>query len=620
MRLIVNGYDIELDPNVAIARTLQVNDIGSVATRQASYTNTFNLPKTAKNTKAFQMLGIVGNNSNVPYQKNECYLYSDSGESIVYKGWALITSTDKEFKCNIYDGVIDLFKAIENKNLSDLDLSEVNHTKTLTTVVNSFSSNLNYRYILADYNGKARVGTSLNIDYLIPSVKVSYLLSKIEQYTGFTFNGSFKNLNDFKDLWLTYPKGVPSTSGVVVFNSTDLSSEETRFDDQAFIRYRMIIGTHTQTGFVVSPDGKSITATENISINATIKINPNILIDVTNVGFFSYYPTANFEGNVFTCDGTEREFIIPLELAAGQTKTFDINVFFDTQYDITAQSVNSQNDAFINVKFEKALAISFSDEFKNLKIKDFINEIMQRFCLTAYKDKYTNVYQFKRLNEVFNANSIDWSDKFQENTSEEYKLSYAQLNWLRYKYNDDSADYNDGFFAINNVNLPEKTTVINSFAYSPEREFSNSLGLTTPTRVYKFWNKEVKDNGSVEYKGLNNRFYFLKHTNVTFESPISVTSDLLGGSQSITSAPVESYNGLSFSDTVDNYYPELTKILNKTKVQSLIMRLNERDVLNFDFSKPIYIKQLGGNFLVNKILNFIPFQNTKVEVIRIGEL
>jgi hypothetical protein len=94
----------------------------------------------------------------------------------------------------------------------------------------------------------------------------------------------------------------------------------------------------------------------------------------------------------------------------------------------------------------------------------------------------------------------------------------------------------------------------------------------------------------------------------------------LGGSQSITSAPVESYNGLSFSDTVDNYYPELTKLLNKTKVESLIMRLNERDVLNFDFSKPIYIKQLGGNFLVNKILNFIPFQNTKVEVIRIGEL
>lgn len=37
MRLIINGFDIELPPNVTIARTIQANDIGSPNTRQTSF-------------------------------------------------------------------------------------------------------------------------------------------------------------------------------------------------------------------------------------------------------------------------------------------------------------------------------------------------------------------------------------------------------------------------------------------------------------------------------------------------------------------------------------------------------------------------------------------------------
>jgi hypothetical protein len=53
-----------------------------------------------------------------------------------------------------YDGNIDLYKAIENTTLGDLNLTGLTHTKDVATVVNTFTATP-YKYILADYNGQA---------------------------------------------------------------------------------------------------------------------------------------------------------------------------------------------------------------------------------------------------------------------------------------------------------------------------------------------------------------------------------------------------------------------------------------------------------------------------------
>jgi hypothetical protein len=78
-----------------------------------------------------------------------------------------------------YDGNIDLYKAIENTTLGDLNLTGLTHTKDVATVVNTFTATtLPYKYILADYNGQATYtstsggtsATTINVDYyLVPS-------------------------------------------------------------------------------------------------------------------------------------------------------------------------------------------------------------------------------------------------------------------------------------------------------------------------------------------------------------------------------------------------------------------------------------------------------------------
>ena len=198
--LYINGNPIELSEVSPIAQTKQVNDIASLENRQTNFTNKFTVPPTPSNVRAMGKLYITGNTSNIPYQKNTCDLFDAvTGLCMIYKGWANITgSSDKGYEIYVYDGNLEIYKAIENKTLGDLDLTDLEHSKTLYEVISTFDDSKPYKYILADYNGKALFDTNkINIDYLVPSVRASWLVAKIETYTGFVLNGSFKNNPDF---------------------------------------------------------------------------------------------------------------------------------------------------------------------------------------------------------------------------------------------------------------------------------------------------------------------------------------------------------------------------------------------------------------------------------------
>jgi hypothetical protein len=599
MRLIINGFDIELEPDEKIARTLQVNDILSLNNRQANYTNSFSIRRTDKNKEAFEMLGAVGITNYLPYQKNEVYLYTDDGECIVYKGWAVIQSTDKDYKINIYDGNIDLYKAIENKSLGDLDLSEIDHNKTLTTVVNSFTANLNYKYIVADYNGKMVYNTNrINIDYLVPSAKVSYLWNKIFETYGFTYEGSVFNTVDFTNLWLSYPKfNAPQGTPVSILNYTT-----TTVTDEAPPQVNYVVtesGTYDfqlldySTGYVTASlwdqngfTGISYIADNRILINGNLVLGPVVDLAI---------------GDVITSD-----YLINETLEVGQ---FVILTFVgDFQYQFS-------------LSFYQGQIVSFTNELKDFNIKDFITEILNRFGLTPFKDKYTNHYKFLTLQELLQDNSIvDWSreqNKFVEKISERYIYgSYAQENNFAYKYNDNESDYYNSEILINNVNLADAKTVVNSRVYAPEKD-PTFLIHDLQTNVYKMWNKEVKDNGDVEYKGLQKRYYLMRENTHTFTDNTQIGSQSAGLHQAITTIPVESFYNLRMEDIVRNYYKNIGSILNLSKMVDATIYLNETDIANIDFSKLYWIEQLSSYFILNKISNFTKKGITKVELIKV---
>lgn len=601
MKLFINSFEIELEPNVVIAKTLQVNDIGSVETRQSSYTNTFNIPKTSKNTKALNMLGIVGNDSNIPYQKNECYLYSDSGECIVYKGWADITETSSTYMCNIYDGIIDLYKAIDNKTLADLDLTALAHDKTPTEVNSTQSLTKPYVYILADYNGKAKYDNKINTDFLVPAVKASWIMDRIQDFTGFTFNGNFKTNPDYTNLYLTYPKASPPTIGAELLFDDTISGYETGINTTFPV---LTPTTYDTTKLQLLDSGKKIKALVDIKIRVTFTINTTLITP---------YPTGIFLGQVFECNGTLRTLSRFYVLNAGDEISFPFAVFYEEEPDFPISVL------FFSCSIKELTnAVLFEEEFAGMTIKQFMNEILWRFNLTIFNSKYSKDYTFKYLSEIINATPIDWSDKFQDLENENYIYgSYGQRSWLRLRYNDSNSFFNDGYVEVQNANLPDSKTVIQSSTYSHEFNPTGEIGFTS--NLYPFWSKEVKEGTDlINYKPLSNRFYFMRCTPITL-TDTSLTSEELGLSEVISTAQKESALGLGFNSIVESYYPDLKSLINKSKVLTATMRLNEQDIININFSIPVYIKQLGGSFLINKISNYIPFKDVKVELIKISK-
>lgn len=620
MRLIINGYNIEIDSDEKISRTLQVNDIADLENRQANYSATFKIPRTANNVRAFNRLGINGNNSNTPYQRNNAYLYADNEECIVYNGWAVIKETSEYYSANIIDGNIDLYKAIENTTLSDLDLSDVNHFKTLDNVVNSFDGSNTYKYILADYNGKAFYDTDkINIDYLVPSLPVSYLWDKIFETYGFTYEGQVFNTFNYENLFLTYPKGTadaneePDIYVESTYNNLDVNINGTDTVNIVHENPTLNDGTFLSNdiGFVVPNDGTYVIASD-LDINVFINVPPeglelsNYVLEVLVNGVV----VDVLQGGASNL-GTNPLY---LQLNAGDIITLQIGAGDE----IDSVSFNSGS---ITYGFLAGFNINFNETFIDFDTKDFLKMVLNRFGLTPFKDKYTNHYKFLTLEERLQTAEVeDWSsynNKFQRKVKESYIYgNYAQQNDFTYKYNDQESTYNDGFILIDNVNLEDNKTVVKSKIYSPEKLPTNIF--EKQTNVYKLWDKEVKDDGSVTYKELDKRFYLLRSDNYVFNNSVTIGSETLQTETTISQAPFESFFKLSFSDIIEDYYTPLSQILDKARVEQHEIYLTQTDVVNINFETLKWIEDLNNYYILNKVSNFRGTDIVKCEMIKVN--
>jgi len=621
--LYINGQLADLEPGQVIAQTRQVNDLNSLDNRQASYTNKFNLPKTAKNVKIMQFLTMPGNSSTIPYRENTCSLYSHTGECFVYNGRAVITDGGNAYECVVYDGIIDLYKAIENKTLADLGLSELSHDKEIQTIVSTWvtSNTLPYKYIVADYNGDttATAQDMLNIDYLIPSARVSYLWKLIFDTYGVTCSGSVFNTQNFKNLWLTFPKSANAAeTQTEVFSSNDylFLPLQPPYNDynSVFLDYSI-----AQTNLLANTGNRHLTVTEqgyySIQISGNFKVtNDVILYYAKNAGAYNLTPQIPAPVVVKDVLHNNQDFSVTLNLYLNDG---DSICFFLKKW---GNPFSFNDDNQLEVSMVKVnTAVDFPGAFKSFSITDFLKEIVHRFGLTIFKDKYSNHYEFLTLQEVLQtAQHADWSSKFSKKLAENYLYgSYAQRNWLRYAYNDKEANYNDSFIQVNNVNLADGKDVFKSKIYAPEFIPSNIFGITT--NVYKFWDREIGEDSegekTIKYKPLDARYYLLR-AQLGFHS-MSLYSDVMPQTQSTAFYYRESYNKLLFQDSVQEYYAPLQKILQNAQLITAEIWLTETDIANLDFKKLVYIEQLGGYYLLNKVNNYVPGKVTTCELVKV---
>lgn len=641
--LYINGQLTDLDAGQVIAQTKQVNDLNSLENRQTSYTNKFKLPKTANNILIMDFLTLAGNKSNIPYQKNECSLYSDNGECFVYKGWAIITDGGDNYEVVVYDGIIDLYKMIENVSLASLDLSALNHTKNFDSIINSWdvTQEKPYRYILADYNGNtgqpnAVLGNPLlYIDHLVPSVNVAWLWYRIFITYGMTYSGSIFDTQEFNNLWMTYPNGIDAEDAVIpVFTANNLDHYNTPHGGTTDMYWKTMLFQYVDSSLFnttyLQPDPNSfrLTALEpgyyRIRISGKLKsVDRVVLLLAKNITSTTNQALedipVNSVYNVIINPDNDFDISPVVYLNANES----ISVLL-RQAPFSGYVRRNGNDGWgitIDMTNVGSNEISFTEAFSEFPIKDFLSEVVHRFGLTLFKDKTSNHYTCLTLQEQLQTpGEVDLSTKFVKKVSENYiHGNYAQRNWFRYNYDNKESAYNDGFIDIPNINLPDGKDVIKSKIYSPEKE--KKRYLRRQSNVYKLWEKEVVENpeegeSPVTYRPLDKRFYFLR------AEPLNKNVRLFKSNLPIVSASniwVESFWKLSFTDILKDYYQSIRQLFHKTKVVTVELLLNDNDIANFDFKKRYYLEQLSSSFIMNKINNYIPGKPVKCEMIGIQD-
>lgn len=646
--LYINDSLLDTDKNTLIAQTKQVNDLNSLDNRQANITNSFKIPKTSNNLKVLGYMTIYGNMSRIPYQKNECSLYSDSGECFVYKGWALITDSGDSFNMAVYDGIIDLYKAVENKSLADLDLSELVHEKRVAAVKATWTNTaLPYRYILADYNGNTGQTSTGNveIDYLVPSVSVAWLWDKIFTEHNFVYQGSVFDTFNFKELWMTYPKGLtitgendhnvfvgeqwdyPATSLLLYKIPRWISASVNELTDSYLNRHLKVAESATYRLEINCTLYGRTFGSPGAPVAIDIRIGKNAeMLNSNDWPLSNYLSTASglnvFHNNANNLQhGTAYNLVSdPFQLEAFDSICLRLNMSPGQGGSELTFNLADNNQLEVKLIRVDPNEIDFSDNLSDFAIKDFINEVVHRFGLTMFPSKNSNVLQFMTLQEQLQTSQVvNWSDKFSRKIMENYMYgTYAQKNYFRYNYNDKESTHHDGFITVDNVNLNDTRDVIKSKIYAPERQPSIYLG--EQTNIYKLWDKEVVDNPApgaspVNYKNLDKRYYFMRARLQVKD--INLNSKALAQPDTAAYFYRENFNRLAFPEIIEDYYSPVQRILNDSVITTAELWLNDVDIVNFDFRKLYYIEQLSNYFLVNKIENYIPGRVTKCELVRV---
>ena len=655
----VNGYKLELDQNKSFERVVQRNTVGNFTNRQSSFTSTIKVYKTGRNYEFFEFLDVSGVNSEFPYIVLKVELLSESGNIVTRKARAFIEMTDKDFfYLNVYDGYIDFLKLIKNKTLNDLNLGSLNHNKNIQEVINSWQNDKKYIYLVSDFNGNNLQSNKLNIDFQLPAASIAYIWKKIFDFTSYTFdlNGLLEN-SDFKDLYISYPKPIDNEIDVlpvleqkndfqyiVPYNALQFSQWQDdlkhpwllpiEVDNEYFKNESKTSPTlqgndpgqpnvserlYPPTGFFkkagiyrLSFSGYFYTADDI----GTVKITSEIYYKVTDQDF-----NAITSGQLGTV-GNDVENSVDFEVQQGFYLFLYVkNDYFDNDSSIHDQistglidflhdrggksvfltDYNNQSNLGITTKLEyfDSESVDFANVFGNIKIRDFIKEIMIRFGLTPYPSFKNKHIDFLLQETIFQNKSVDFSDNFVKELNTKYAYdNYYQKNYLRYKYNDKEADHNDGSIDVDNDNLKFENDFYNSLFYSPVVGKSSILNFDLIKT--KAWNRNIDEDSNVEYEKLKGRFYLLKKKYV--DQSLGLSSSKLGNTGTAQSFYKASFDNLDFNSVLKGpYYSYTDSIIKKSKVRKVVLYLTEIEYMNVDLKRTMYLKQYSRDFLIDKI-------------------
>lgn len=659
--LFINGQLIE-DIDAEIALTLSSFKLDSLGTRSGSFSNVFELPKTNQTRFIFENCELVQSVTNIPYQVNTCKIIVDG--QLIVDGSAVIRETKDNYRVFISAGNSDFFKAIGSLKIKDVDLSEFDHEYNLTEIRIRRESKEGFVYPNIDYGffefqdftawNTASPIIPNRLQFFNPSIWVKTIIDNAVSQLGYEIKGDLIESNVFQNSVVLCKGAVISETDSLAeyrhnidFGQLSGSSQKISFptkinDKSNLYLFNSIAGINqfvyspnvplfSDSNFVINFTGSVITSDPRNQTNGEINIDL-LIYNSTGTLLFTLTNMVKFE-NIFNSIGLikrPKKSQLRRDINFGfQSRAF--NNFLLGIGDLTnlrlGWQVRVDRGNLSTIKFEN---IEFSIDQKakttgrrsspviTVEAKNVLpqNETIGDLLLTLSNiegiifqvDESKNIVHTSKIDNLINekGNALNWSNKI--DLTEEPEIFYNIDNFSQnniYKFAEDNKDTflisgeRDGNIENQNNNLPTERVVFES-KFAPVPIASTFNGALTMGRIftgdkYAFdgFNFNLIDPAKIDD--------FTPRIAVLFED-VSIL-DTNPGNPSAINFNVNPL-GIDFERSLSVNYNLIKSVLINTKLVRALFLLDLEDIVNLDFTRPVFVEHFGDFFYIQSIDQF----------------
>lgn len=644
LQIYINEQLIELPNDDTIGLNFQVYSIFNAEGRSGFVSSPIKAPKTRKNNIVFESLSNVNSATVLPYRKLTAKVVQN-GIEIMPNGFAIIKETSDSYQFNVFSGNVNFFDLIKGLNVNEIDTTSMIHNYTVANVAASFSNTENYIYPIVDWGDGIELldnSTIQNTDALLPCLFLKTFLEKSAHDQSYSLTGTFIDSDAYDRLLITpnqwgYTEDFVNSNNGYAGDSTPIAQTDVTIDSLLsasgtedftipFVYTTFTKATFTGTSFTPAQD---IYGTLRFYVKANFNCNPignlvNIDINIKEDGVV----IANF--NIARISNFAISF--NQTISTGQMYISSSSVY-SVDVEVSCQRDSSNDYLFRYTWHESSFSLSMSKDIPygaeinpsfayDWQQVDVWKDTMNMYCLVMQTNEVTKTIHLNYLNDITTniKNARNWSDKIVKGgVKVSYDVGgYAQRNYIKYAEDEDvSAGKGDGYFDIDDENLIAEKDLFRLKAAAVEdglRVYNNH----TPTIPFQTYVGSSFDKKKT-------RFLLLDKTSFNLDLKNTVNSDVA----SVTNVPFCYFeksgknDNLDFQSLIDTNYSTLTAMFDKYKRVVCQAKLTELDVLDFDFTIPIYVEyndgntSFSGNYYVNKISNFKRNKTTTLELIRL---
>lgn len=646
-------------PEDAPAMTYQANTLANLSDRQASYSQSIDLPTTSHNIRTLGFVSVFPARSSIPYSTFPCRLLCD-GVEITPAGGAKLyidSVSPRSISCQIVSLARDLMDTLGDLDLSADALGDEDYLTGWTGIA-PVSAAGKWLYTLAVVDqGAQKRSPSIPFDifqggydvpavqgqYVFPAVPFRATVEKILAAQGFTLETDLDEYPSSKldyiaacDLVGVQGEGVPDSAiysgGQTVSRPPSVDSVwqmQWPYINSPLVQYAMDMNFPDPNGDGVLLWGVRYKATDDetrlsVQVSAGSQ-RPEFTQKLTYVAYrdFEGDPSSKtlvssgvFQSDTLSFDvqpqADERLNVGILGYISGSSGSTGV---IDMWGHLWLSGQSNNEDVQPGDQIDVLRSLGFSSQ------AEFLKAFLQTYGLTMDVDHVRGVvraYTMKHwIGEVQNDQSVDWTGKRVVSDDEQvsYALSgYAQRNAIKFEDNDDDQITDEGVIRIADATLDAGKDLF-TLPFKAGRNLSGQVGETTLTlaNLSTYSVEEDSENPGQytrEYEGGDAHLLSLTG------EPVDVVV-ISSGAYRTNLYPAVHKSAQAY---VDEFYQTFSEsVLDKTRVLTTDVLLDPLDVCTLDLFRPVWI---GGSirswFYLSKVSNYTFGYPAQVELVALN--